>query len=105
MGELLPEAQLIASELATNAVRYAPGSITIDVRRDERGLTIGVEDSVPAGKTDILEQTAGAEAESGRGLAIVAALANSWGVTETAEGKQVWARIGHLDMRHPPSST
>lgn len=38
---------------------------------------------------DLLE-----DSDSGRGLRIVAALADQWGVTRLAHGKQVWFALG-----------
>jgi len=82
-------AELLVSELATNAVRHAagPGPIEIRLSYDER-LTCEVADQVgaeprPAALPDDLE-------ESGRGLFLVSELSADWGSRRTSTGKVVW---------------
>jgi hypothetical protein len=93
MDNLRDDAQLIISELATNAFRYDGATMTVDALCDERGLVIGVEDGDETVAVLELQGLVDGEAEGGRGLAIVAAVATSWGVRVTPLGKQVWARL------------
>jgi anti-sigma regulatory factor (Ser/Thr protein kinase) len=70
-------ATLLTSELITNALRHGTGEITIRVTRSAHEVRIAVADG---SKHDPLARTAGHDDEGGRGLAIVDALASSWGV-------------------------
>lgn len=70
---LADDAVLLASELVTNAVRYAPGSptLTLRLRIDREALTVEVYDSAIEPPRPLQP---GAEDERGRGLPIVEAL-------------------------------
>ena len=59
------------------------------------GLRIEVHDGDPAGHSRVPRT---AWDESGFGFVLVEALASTWGVTDLAVGKAVWAE---LDLREP----
>jgi anti-sigma regulatory factor (Ser/Thr protein kinase) len=83
---------LVTSELVTNAIRHGGDQVTMHVAIDHDTVTVAVED-----RADVMPLTlhvADPLAESGRGLAIVAAVAEEWGVEPLSSGgKRVWARI------------
>ncbi|QXJ25206.1 SpoIIE family protein phosphatase [Actinomadura graeca] len=78
--------QLLASELITNALRYAHGPIELRLLL-ERTLVCEVLDRSAA-----LPRLRRAEDddENGRGLLVVSQLAHRWGARRTAAGKVVW---------------
>ncbi|MFF5211693.1 ATP-binding protein [Streptosporangium sp. NPDC000396] len=88
------DAELIISELATNAVRHSAsgrfgGRFTVSVHADGDRLWLGVLDQGgPRSPHPLPPQP---DEEGGRGLALVAGLAASWGVTGDDMGRIVWA--------------
>ncbi|MFF4352507.1 SpoIIE family protein phosphatase [Streptomyces sp. NPDC001530] len=78
--------ELIASELVTNAYRYANGPVTLRLIR-ERCLVCEVAD---ASHTAPHLRRARITDEGGRGLFLVAQLTERWGTRYTREGKTVW---------------
>ncbi|WP_223190933.1 ATP-binding protein, partial [Nonomuraea terrae] len=81
---------LIVSELATNAVRY--GGSAYALRLEDRGDRLYGEVFDP-GDGEPCPRSPDVEALSGRGLQIVAALADEWGVTAAEGGKAVWFSV------------
>jgi hypothetical protein len=82
-------AGLVIDELAANAVQHAhtPFQVTVWV---EDVLAVEVTD----GSLDPpVMKDAGPESVTGRGLYLVDALANAWGVRPTGVGKTVWALL------------
>lgn len=81
------DALLLLSETLTNAVQHSEGPIGLHLHRTATDLTVEVSDPSPQ-----LPQprVAVEEAESGRGLILVRALAAGWGVRPTDEGKTTW---------------
>lgn len=80
-------AELALSELATNSVLHAHTVFEVRIRCGDDELRVEVEDAsavVPA------QRAYGAEAATGRGLALVAVVAHEHGVTRTGTGKVVW---------------
>ncbi|WUH96557.1 SpoIIE family protein phosphatase [Spirillospora sp. NBC_00431] len=86
LEELGYTTELLASELITNALRYAPGPIELRLLL-ERTLVCEVLDRSAA-----LPRLRRAEDddENGRGLLVVSQLAHRWGTRRTAAGKVVW---------------
>jgi DNA-binding NarL/FixJ family response regulator/anti-sigma regulatory factor (Ser/Thr protein kinase) len=84
---VLETVQLLLSELVTNAVLHAASEpkVAIQVLRDR--VHIEIVDSSTGSATP---RAAGRKDESGRGLGIVDALAQSWGTTPLPDGKVVW---------------
>jgi anti-sigma regulatory factor (Ser/Thr protein kinase)/anti-anti-sigma regulatory factor len=84
-------AQLVASELVTNAVVHAGTPIQLTLRLVPPLLHIAVRDSGDgqAQISGVVDETA----ESGRGLVLVDALAASWGTFVPPIGKVVWAAV------------
>ena len=78
------DALLVVSELVTNAVTAGARQVSIELRLKGRALTLRVDDDA-AGWPAV--QDASEYAESGRGLAIVELLADSWDVRKTRKGK------------------
>jgi anti-sigma regulatory factor (Ser/Thr protein kinase) len=91
---------LIGSELVTNAVLHARTelTLTLELRRDRVRISVSDHSQAPATlrhyRTDAL---------TGRGLGVVAALSDNWGISAAADGKVVWAELAaHGD--HDPAS-
>lgn len=94
-GSLIQDAQVVLSELATNAVIHARTSFSVAMRSDERGVRISVRDASVA-EPAIRDPLPGSElmATSGRGLPLVATLAKGrWGFDPGPDGKTVWAQL------------
>lgn len=80
-------AELILSELVTNAIRYAAPPVHLRLLRDT-SLVIEVSDR---SSTSPHLRYAEAMDEGGRGIFLVAQLAERWGTRFTSTGKIVWA--------------
>lgn len=86
------ETQLVVTELATNVIKHvgegAPATLILEWKRER--LRVEMHDksqSLPA------MRTADCDAECGRGLHMLAAMAVDWGTVVTALGKAVWCEI------------
>ena len=96
--QLEESALLLVSELVTNAVRHARNEgrmIGLRLETTVGGLRIEVHDGDSRWPQP---RTPDSLYESGFGFVLVDALACTWGVTDLAMGKAVWAE---LDMREP----
>jgi anti-sigma regulatory factor (Ser/Thr protein kinase) len=89
-GSLLHDAELVVSELATNAVVHARSPFSVVARSDGSGVRVSVRD---ASQFELKLRDRGPTAISGRGLPLVAAVARDCGVEVTAHGKTVWAEL------------
>ncbi|MFD9571567.1 ATP-binding protein [Streptomyces sp. NPDC059982] len=91
-------AELLLSELVTNAVRHsgAPPGRDIGVRVARYAGVLRVEVADAGDLVELAPGDAGEWDERGRGLRIVAALADRWGQCPRRHGigKAVWAEIG-----------
>ena len=81
---------LVVSELVTNAVVHGDGDVRVDVTVATGEVRVEVADHERALPD---RHDAPADAESGRGLAIVSQLARRWGVRTEGDGKVVWADL------------
>lgn len=80
-------AQLLVSELVTNAVRHGGGdTIGLEVRCGSL-FHVGVRDAGTS--LPVLRDRSGTRT-TGRGLFLVRSLAHAWGIEENAQGKVVW---------------
>jgi anti-sigma regulatory factor (Ser/Thr protein kinase) len=93
---------LAVSELVTNAVRYGRPPVRLTARTDGSCLGIGVHDA--GGPLVRAPGEPGLEDESGRGLAILAALGERTGTRQEEHGKVVWVQFG-LDQGEVDSAT
>ncbi|MGW0997748.1 SpoIIE family protein phosphatase [Streptomyces sp. NPDC002523] len=89
LGDLIFSAELIVSELVTNALRYAEGAIGLRLIRDDV-LIFEVTDSTSAAPHLRLADDSD---EGGRGLYLVGRVARRWGTRYSSEGKTVWAEL------------
>ena len=89
--EVCEKAALLVSELVTNAIIHGRSRATLLAGRPGGHLHVAVLDSDP--RLPVGPQTDAPAAESGRGMRIVAAVADRWGVELTDEGKAVWFEI------------
>jgi anti-sigma regulatory factor (Ser/Thr protein kinase) len=90
--DALVDAELVCTELVTNALEHADGPRSVHVRLFSGGeLRVTVVDASPSAALTAGESSAGAD--RGRGLALVEAVGD-WDVTRTSSGKAVTARLG-----------
>lgn len=111
------DAVIVVSELVTNAVVHAGTTVELLFRLEEAtdeesaALVLEVDDHHPArplrserpGSLPAAEQDG--PTECGRGLQVVAALAERWGITYRTGLKTVWARLPVDDWTAPPGPT
>ena len=103
--DLIEDAQVLVSEVVTNAVLHGRPQITLLVRVDQPSIGVAVADS----GDNLPAKPQGApppSQPSGRGLMIVDALASAWGVTphpDPLPGKIVWFEL-HPQSTRPEDS-
>ncbi|MER5805650.1 ATP-binding protein [Streptomyces mirabilis] len=89
LEEMAFSAELIVSELVTNAIRYAGAPIQLRLIRD-RVLTCEVSD--PSINQPYLRRARFTD-EGGRGLFLVAQLTSRWGSRYRLNGKTIWTEL------------
>jgi serine phosphatase RsbU (regulator of sigma subunit)/anti-sigma regulatory factor (Ser/Thr protein kinase) len=102
--DLLADAELLTSELVTNAVLHADTPVRVTCRAHRCEVEVSVldwqpESTIPGGQGRVAD----VHREAGRGLVLLAALSSSWGVTYAPAAKTVWFRLqpGGVGPAHP----
>lgn len=88
--QLVADAELVTSELATNAILHARSPFRVSVKRYGRVVRITVHDRAPA-LPAVLEPDH--MRASGRGMQLIGAISRRWGIEIDADGKTVWAEL------------
>ncbi|MFI1108193.1 ATP-binding protein [Streptomyces physcomitrii] len=92
VGELAEQAAVIVSELVANTVQHARReSIRVTVEHTAPG-TVRIATADFSRRLPV-PRLPGEDDEGGRGLALVEAMAQRWGVEERRWGKIVWAEV------------
>ena len=89
--DLLDDAVLVVSELATNAVLHAGTEVTLRVWATSTAIRVELDDG---SSHDPVQRPRPSLGWTGRGLQIVEDCVDRWGVTPTSSGKRVWFEIG-----------
>ncbi|MBF8185056.1 ATP-binding protein [Nonomuraea sp. K274] len=87
LSALAEDMTMVVSEVVTNAVVHAKSSMTLSLHRQGESVRGEVADRSMAWPTPL---PADLEEEHGRGLTIVAAYSERWGVDPSPDGKTVW---------------
>jgi anti-sigma regulatory factor (Ser/Thr protein kinase) len=89
-GDRFETARLLVSELVANAVTHAATDVTLALDLGPECLRVEVSDGA---RSELRARHPGPEDPSGRGLLIVEALADRWGVEADPPGKTVWFEL------------
>ncbi|WP_210593956.1 SpoIIE family protein phosphatase [Streptomyces sp. GESEQ-35] len=97
LAALLDDLELLITEVVTNALIHADTEVDVRLRGYPDHLRVEVRDSDPRPPVLLANLGPGevgdAEAESGRGMLIVDALASSWGSSPAGRGKTTWFEL------------
>ncbi len=88
--DVISDAALVVTELATNAVLHAQSEFTVVITPVPGAVRISVRDGDMSMPT---QRDSPPEAFNGRGLGLVSALASHWAVELVPGGKEVWAEL------------
>ncbi|MEV6702652.1 ATP-binding protein [Streptomyces sp. NPDC051453] len=83
-------AELLVSEVVTNALRYTRGPLRLNLQVRDFRLRCEVEDTEADGPVRHVVDT---DAEGGRGTELLDVLAEAWGNLPTAIGKTIWFEL------------
>ncbi len=90
-ADTVSTAELVVTELVTNAVLHAEAPIVVRISRTDAGARLEVEDG---GRELPIAPPLNPHSMTGRGLALVTASTAGWGVEPAAGGrKTVWAEV------------
>lgn len=104
LSEIEEDAALCTAELATNAILHSRTNFTISVRKIPGGIRVDVQDDRPD-LTPVVVPTSLEPLDTGatgRGLMLVAAIAQRWGYFTTDVAKTVWFELSR-DPHDEPS--
>jgi anti-sigma regulatory factor (Ser/Thr protein kinase) len=82
--------ELMATELATNCVQHAKTAFELTIHDGQGQIRIEVRDTGPGRP---VPQSPTPRERRGRGLRIVEAMSDSWGVDRGSQGKTVWFTV------------
>lgn len=94
---LADAAAVMVTELVTNVFLHARTDCLVHAAFDHSILTVTVTDG---DSQEVSAQPPSDTAEEGRGLAIVAALADTWGIDHSDGAKSVWFRLSSAKEPH-----
>jgi anti-sigma regulatory factor (Ser/Thr protein kinase) len=97
------DALLVVSELVANAVRHAHTVSTLELELSDGGRRLRVALADGSSTAPRLRH-AHYSAEDGRGMGILAALSDRWGIELHVGGKRVWWEV-ELDPAYEDSAT
>jgi anti-sigma regulatory factor (Ser/Thr protein kinase) len=99
-ADLVPSAEAGVSELVTNGILHAQTSIGLLLTRSRERVVIEVYDGSPMVHQPAVDAAFNAMTDStiGRGLRIVRAHAQEWGVSTGSHGKAVWFQPAASDV-------
>ncbi|MFE0606646.1 ATP-binding protein [Streptomyces sp. NPDC058892] len=100
LGPESGDAQLCVTELLANVVRHLGEGTPVTLRISGRATRTRVELTDPAPGVRPVRREAAGDEESGRGLALLDALAARWGVTQGRGTKTVWCELDPGHSRH-----
>ena len=89
--QLEDDVRVVASELATNALLHARTDFTLGLTLDGDRLRVTLTDG--SAVQPRMRRFDSTESTTGRGLRMVAELAQSWGVDRDGVGKAVWCEF------------
>jgi serine phosphatase RsbU (regulator of sigma subunit) len=89
LSDLQPVAELLVSELVTNAVRYAQGKIGLRLILEGALVCEVLDDSAALPRLRHPDE----DDERGRGLQVVSQIAQRWGARRSLTGKVVWCEL------------
>jgi Histidine kinase-like ATPase domain len=89
LADLVERAELLTSEVVTNAIVYAHSSVRLVVEVRSSSVVVEVKDATAQTKVTV-EGHEVAEADRGRGMVLVDALSDRWGWWKEQDGKVVW---------------
>jgi anti-sigma regulatory factor (Ser/Thr protein kinase) len=89
--EVLGDTILVVDELVTNSIVHAATPIVVTLEYSRDACRCSVRDRCATGPLPRLVERADG---TGRGLRLVNAIANTWGVERSDSGTTVWAEIG-----------
>ena len=95
LAGLVDDAALVVTELVTNAVIHGGSSLRLQLSHGAGAFRIEVVDD---GEGTPEPQPPDTDAEGGRGIMLVDAMASSWGVESVPGGKMVWAELAIPQM-------
>jgi anti-sigma regulatory factor (Ser/Thr protein kinase) len=90
-GSVIDDARLLISELVTNAVNHTRSPFSVSIAADSPKVRVAVRDTSSA--VPVSRGRSEDAPNGGRGLQIVTALADDWGVVRNPLGKTVWAEL------------
>jgi anti-sigma regulatory factor (Ser/Thr protein kinase) len=90
LQEAYDAAEMLVSEVVTNAVLHAKTDFTVAVAGDGDAVRVSVSDRSPAVPH---QRRYGTDATTGRGMRLVATLATAWGVDRQTGSKTVWFEV------------
>ena len=88
----LEAVELMVSELATNCVQHAQSDFEITIERSAETIRVEASDDGSGGHPT--RRSPSPREPTGRGLLVVEALSEAWGVDTRSEGKTVWFSLG-----------
>jgi anti-sigma regulatory factor (Ser/Thr protein kinase) len=91
-SDVLDAAELMASELATNCVQHAQTSFELAIDDKQARIRVEVRDT---GYGRPVPQSPAPTDRTGRGLRIVEAMSDTWGIEPSSSGKTVWFTLPH----------
>lgn len=96
-SEIREAAEIVVTELVTNAVEHALSPSVVEVERHGDAFRMTVRDYGAGSDHDIPDATSWrappTSSPRGRGLAMVAAVSRAWGVLRHPDGKTIWAEM------------
>jgi anti-sigma regulatory factor (Ser/Thr protein kinase) len=102
MRDLVGDIKLLAGELLTNAVLHGEPPVQLRLVARRSSLRVEVADTSQVAP---LRARSSADTMTGRGLALVAAIAARWGTDVNRNGKVVWAEVDLAGADEPAGET